>query len=175
MYRCLMVVVALALSGCQPELPRPATLEAAIIQHGVYRNVHTEQRIKQPMTAVGVSSIGESALLYAGDKVTVERGQGVGFDYVVHMVDSAMGSQLRIVIQHPEIMGADGVAHRVSSHYRELPPRAGSFKSSQVYFFNEPAEMVPGRWTLSIYHQDRQLLARTFNVAFRGGAQGRAD
>ena len=164
MFKIFILIAIPLISGCQKSLE--ASWEAEIVEYGVYRTEGEGKVLRQPSTAAGKSSIGDSVLLYTGSDVKLQERQGVGFTYEIHCSEKCSGKTIEIVIRHPLIRSGEGNELTASRYLRNLPETSGRYRSSLVYFFNEHNEMVPGLWSLSLEYDGKPLLKREFTVHF---------
>ena len=156
------------LVGCWAQSQKDSSVYGEITKFGIYiyQRSNTDSKIPQASTIAGYSSVGPSEFLYSGETAKVNAGQGVGFDYTIHLNRVADDNRVKVVIEHPSITNPEGKVLNVSSYFRDLPVNPGVYSSQLVYFFEKPFEMVPGDWNLQIYYDDKLIVGKKFRVSF---------
>lgn len=87
----------------------------------------------------------------------------LGFHYVVHGKPPGAFVDLRHVTSFPSPILPPGHAKPVARLERRRVPAMGT-REFAAYAFDEPVELVTGRWVFEIWHRDRKRLEKSFDV-----------
>lgn len=102
---------------------------------------------------------------YNTNVVPLIKGVDFGFRFEVVGLNAANSKDMLFVIQHPEMLRADGKKSDRYSGTRllEYDPEWGYYYDWS-YALSEDFEVIPGRWVIEVFYRDKLLIKKTFNV-----------
>jgi len=161
----LAALLSLAAAGCfAQECVKP---QVRLVDEGVYqsRGSLREHRADNTVTGV-VREIDSKVLVQPGQVVDAKLGRSFGFRY---FLDCEGGKDLSVPmtvrVRHPPLRKpGTQKAETISTWDNDAWGNHSRPNIHSGYRFDEPWEMVPGRWTIQVVHRDRVLLERHFDV-----------
>ncbi|NIR31304.1 MAG: DUF3859 domain-containing protein [Gammaproteobacteria bacterium] len=136
---------------------------ARVVEYGQYDVVRGE-RVAATDTAAGYMSRVQTYQRVGGPQIPAEVGTAFGLKYIVEGEPEGEKVTLTVVQTFPP----QGVTHPDTSEttheqrYRRYA-RVGE-ETFDGYILSKPWEVVPGRWTIQILHEERLLIEKKFIV-----------
>lgn len=138
-------------------------MKATLLTHGLYGlPADGVRRVQATTSEHDFVETDRLPHLLTTDTVTMKLGTTFGITYHVSHWGMDLDLPLRFCIFHPVLYppwAPNGRTH--VSHVFEAATDAEDFS---FFTFDEPWEMVAGKWTFRVYFQDRLLLTRAFHV-----------
>jgi len=167
MYACRKLGVAPEMEGfASSSEPRQAVQvdDAVVVEFGEFQRRQTGTKKTAKDTAAGwVEDIGSQypELTHAGAKVAARLGNMFGIGRVIRGRPESALVDAHVKVIHPPITNPNG-ATRIVDEW-DLTTNIGIVRFDG-WSFLEPWAMVPGRWTIQLFHGDRKLVEQTFDV-----------
>jgi hypothetical protein len=156
-------------AACTAHHPAPSrapAISAKILGAGSVITEHTGERVAAPDTAAG--SVGEvgtywtPAFLAPPDQVRARLGTSIGMEVRVEGAEFLTIVPLRTRVTHPRIVDPKtGRATRVDEWDSPMNARFPRFTG---WRFDNPWELVPGKWTIALVHEGRVIARQKFRV-----------
>jgi hypothetical protein len=167
MYACRKLGVAPEMEGfASSSEPRQAVQvdDAVVVEFGEFQRRQTGTKKTAKDTAAGwVEDIGTQypKLTHAGAKVAARLGNMFGIGRVIRGRPESALVDAHVKVIHPPITNPNGATTMVDEW--DLTTNIGIVRFDG-WSFLEPWAMVPGRWTIQLFHGDRKLVEQTFEV-----------
>lgn len=135
-----------------------------IIEFGVYTS-KISQTVSESDTTMGKRHIVKEILLVKQtDEIQAEIGVQFGFRYIVRGVPEGAKAQISMVT----ILPPEGLRNTKTGDvkYRNQHTVYNTLgkKSFRAYLIEEEWEIVSGKWTFQLFHENRKLAEKTFTV-----------
>ena len=164
-----LVALAALVAACAgrqaPQTHGPA-VAATILGAGSVITEHTGERVKAPDTAEG--SVGEveaywtPEFLAPPDQVRARLGTSIGIQVRIDGPEFLDLVPLRTRVTHPPIKDPNtGKRTRVDEWDNPMNARFPRFTG---WRFDNPWELVPGKWTIALLHEGRVIAKQKFRV-----------
>jgi hypothetical protein len=159
--KMFMVLIVLSIWFVFPATSMAAKVQGIdLIDYGVYETVSKRWELA-PNTAVGkIQIVKDKKLLQETDYIPGSAGTEFGIRYIVD--GKQEGEDISILVR---VLHSTLIERRIVSHANEWV-RAGKIGSPTFdgWKFNSDSELIPGNWTIQIFHEGRKLAEKTFVV-----------
>ena len=98
------------------------------------------------------------------DRVPLVRGTTFGFEMVVQGAPDDRPTRFKQVYRHPPMRKEGGPEVTRQVTFWEATGAGGTIIVQPTYSFEEEYELVPGEWTISVFHDEQLLAERRFVV-----------
>lgn len=143
---------------------RAQTVDAVeIVEAGTFTGRH-ERREPSPKTASGaINIVSDRRLIEATDRICARLGVYFGVTFLVKGAPAGSDIVLDLVTRFPEpgVVNAKGVRF---SHNEFTSPAIIGARNVRTYSFDEPWELVPGRWIFEFHYKGRKVGETSFQV-----------
>jgi hypothetical protein len=135
--------------------------ELRVVDYGLYE-ASNESSISDTNSPTGeVRSGGTFTLVEQSDTIPAKLGNAFGFRFSIPK--DLQQTQLRYVYSFPEIRNP--ATGRSYTSFESLGEAKGHGPSSGIFYnLTDPWELVPGKWTIQVFVNDRKLLERQFTL-----------
>ena len=174
-----LVALAALIAACAGHAPKthgPA-VTATILGAGSVITEHTGERVTAPDTAEG--SVGEveaywtPEFLAPPDQVRARVGTSIGIQVRIEGPEFLAMVPLRTRVTHPPIVDPKtGKRTRVDEWDNPMNARFPRFTG---WRFDNPWELVPGKWTITLLHEGRVIARQEFRVKVATAARGNGE
>lgn len=179
--RRLTLLALLALYGCGPNAaiapapaPGPAAPSGEVLEYGIYSMPPRDHSAGPNAPRIGASDFSAwGDLLESTQAVPAQLGSFMGFCYRITGLNDRTVASLEYRVDHPPIARANGTVSRGFSYPRAMDVERGQVDGCSGFAFENPRELVPGRWRFSYSYRGRELLSQEFDV--RGAAHSGRD
>lgn len=164
-----VVALAVLVAACAAHRRTPAhtpSVTAQILGAGSVLTQHTGERVVAPDTAEG--SVGEvetywtPEFLAPPDQVHARLGTSIGIKVRIEGREFLAIVPLRTRVTHPPIVDPKtGKVTRVDEWDNPMNARFPRFTG---WRFDNPWELVPGKWTIALLHEGRVIARQKFRV-----------
>jgi len=168
--RSIVLITSFALLslmlGCKPPTATPQSVQGRVLHYGIYTNQGEFVRVPSPNTPSGFGrELMESPVfLSETDKIPASLGVLFGFQFAVTGLPAEKIIFGRVV-HHPPIQRPDGSVTTRSEFPSVAPtPTNGCLVGGFSFGFDYDYELVPGKWTLEIWHGSQKLTEKSFDV-----------
>ena len=131
------------------------------VDYGLYK-ASNESLVADTNSPTGeVRSGGTFALVEQSDTIPAKLGNAFGYRFSIPK--ELQQTQLRYVYSFPELRNP--VTGRSYTTFESLGEVKGREPSSGIFYnLTDPWELVPGKWTIQVFVNDRKLLERQFTL-----------
>lgn len=163
-----LLIVALVVPAHCSE--KPGRLGADIVEFGTVRQVGRDEVVPIKPSAGETNRFAhrsEAEFIAHTDHVVARKGVSFGFRYRLVNADISGPLDLEHVTTHPDFLARDGRKISSSTTRLRLAPKDIRSLHYLGYTFDENSEMVAGDWTISLRHEGRIIVSKTFRVDSR--------
>ena len=160
--KALIYIFSIVLSqafvtGCS----QAGSSELKVIDYGLYK-ASNEASISDTNSPTGeVRSGGTFKLVEQSDTISAKLGNAFGFRFSIPK--ELQQTQLKYVYSFPEMRNPN--TGRSYTNFESLGGAKGHGPSSGIFYnLTDPWELVPGKWTIQVFVNDRKLLERQFTL-----------
>ena len=144
-------------TGCS----QAGSSELQVVDYGLYK-ASNESSIADTNSPTGeVRSGGAFKLVEQSDIIPAKLGNAFGFRFSIPK--ELQQTQLKYVYSFPELRNP--VTGRSYTNFESMGEAKGHGPSSGAFYnLTDPWELVPGKWTIQVFVNDRKLLERQFTL-----------
>ena len=144
-------------AGCS----RAGLSELQVIDYGLYK-ASNESSISDTNSPTGeMRSRGTFKLVEQSDTIPAKLGNAFGFHFSIPK--ELQQTQLKYIYSFPEIRNPN--TGRSYTNFESMgEPKGHGPSSGAFYNLTDPWELVPGKWTIQVFVNDRKLLERQFTL-----------
>jgi len=154
-----------ACAASAPEPGRPVIPSAQVVEAGVFTIGAPLGRVTAPNTGSGsvgvVDPLRDPVLQSPTRRIPARLGIRFGLRFRVDSRGGASILRVRVRVLHPPLVGRDGVSRTVDEW--DMDVNAGLPRYTG-WAFDEPGELVAGRWTFQILLDGALLIEEPFDV-----------
>ena len=154
-----------ACAASAPEPGRPVIPSAQVVEAGVFTIGAPLGRVTAPNTGTGsvgvVDPLRDPVLQSPTRRIPARLGIRFGLRFRVDSRGGASILRVRVRVLHPPLVGRDGVSRTVDEW--DMDVNAGLPRYTG-WAFDEPDELVAGRWTFQILLDGALLIEEPFDV-----------
>ena len=158
------------LLGCYAALAQETWItDARVTWYGVYQAGHDKVvDDKSSFTGIRTVSTGIVPPTVNSDRIPAILNSRFGFGFVLSVTPTDAGAKL-VKLRFVRNFPADGIADPKTGERRLREQGEYNFDISQSeylcgYIFDRGEELVPGQWSLEVWHGNRKLVEKSFTV-----------
>ena len=157
----LSVIAIFALADCSSA---PNVTSAEIVEYGVFEKISSRGQIKTEGVLSGEVEKGVQTRLKEQTS-TIVAALGTSFGIRVRLTGNPSGEMVNCSIRwiHPKLTNPSSGQTSEQDQWQSLVPIG--YPGSAGYTFDNPWELVPGKWTIQVIYESKVLAEKTFNVA----------
>lgn len=156
----LSVIATFAFASCSSA---PNVTSAEILEYGVFEKVSSHGQIKTEGVLSGKVQKGVNARLKEQTN-TIVAALGTSFGVRLKLTGNPTGAVVNCSIRwiHPKLTNPS--SGRASEQEQWRTQRLIGYPESAGYTFDNPWELVPGKWTIQVIYESKVLAEKTFSV-----------
>ncbi len=159
----LMVAVCTGLIAVQCIADDLLVSAVEVLGYGIVKTQSGRNRIGFSNESIAVDAIDGFRFLAHTSDIPATLGTEFGLQYRVNSTPKGALFEVNSVVLFPEggLVDRKGKVYKQATETFKIPIGEPSFYG---FGFDEPWEIVPGKWVIQIWHNNSRLLQRTFNV-----------
>jgi hypothetical protein len=146
---------------------RAADMKGKVVSYGIFTVSGKEEIVRSPETPSGVTRIpaGNPLLTAATNRIPAKLGVRFGMWYQVDNVVAADGEiEVTKIARHPTITKPDGTTSKGFTFIEKARIKDGGVLGWTGYGFDQPYELVPGRWEFEMAIKGKTVCKHEFTV-----------
>ena len=141
---------------------------AEITDYGIITKTSTQKGMMDDPSAPGETvrlySARDMTFLSTTTRIPAKLGLRFGVSYKISNLPKTQYINLTTQILHPPMTGSDGSIKTEAHWSRRVEVRNGFTFGGESYRFDEPFELLPGKWIIILYYEGIKLFEKEFQV-----------